>query len=127
MKSLRFLRVAPLLVGTAVSAAACGGIESGQSKDAGSTDDGGSFPSGTYSDCHWLLAGGTFESVSSPGTLTLGPICGASGCAASSIVASLQSGQTTSSFTLRATSDSSATLSAPGQGFSGEWGYCGGG
>ena len=116
-----------------VGAAACGGIDSSASKggdssnDAGSTDDGGAFPFGAYSDCQWLLTGGTFESSSSPATLTLAPICGASGCASSSVVASFRSGQTTSTFTLRATSDSSATLSGPGQGFSGEWGFCGGG
>jgi len=43
------------------------------------------------------------------------------------MVASFRSGPTTSTFTVGATSDSSATLSGPGQGFSGEWGFCGGG
>jgi hypothetical protein len=125
MKALRFLPL--LLVGMA-----CGGIDSrsskggGSSNDAGSTDEGG-FAWGAYSDCRWLLAGGTFESASSPATLTLAPVCDASGCASSTIVASFQSGQTTRSITLRATSDSSATLSGPGQGFPGEWGFCGGG
>lgn len=133
MKSFRFLPVVPLLVGTAVGAAACGGIDSGSPKtgdssnDAGTTDDGGSFPLGTYSDCQWLLTGGTFEQASSPATLTLAPICDASGCSASSVVASFRSGQTTATLTMRATSDSSATLSGPGQGFPGEWGFCGGG
>ncbi|HEY3815895.1 MAG TPA: hypothetical protein VGL81_01930 [Polyangiaceae bacterium] len=133
MKALSFLLAAPLLVGMAFGAAGCGGIDSRSSKgddssnDAGSTDDGGSFPLGAYSDCQWLVTGGTFESASSPATLTLGPICSASGCAASAMVASFQSGQATTTFTLHATSDSSATLSGPGQGFSGEWGFCGGG
>jgi hypothetical protein len=36
-------------------------------------------------------------------------------------------GQPTAAFDLRATSDSSASLSASGQGFKGEWGFCGGG
>jgi hypothetical protein len=136
MKALCFLPL--LLVGMAVGVAACGGIDSssskggGSSNDAGSTgtgsaDDGGAFPLGAYSDCKWLLTGGTFESALPPATLTLAPICSASGCASSSMVASFQSGQTTSTFTLRATSGSSATLSGPGQGFSGEWGFCGGG
>lgn len=123
MKALLFLSfAAAALVGMAIDVTACGG-----SLNAGSTDEAGSFPSGTYSDCQWLLSGGTFESASSPATLTLAPICGASGCNASSIVASFQSGQTTTTFTLLATSDSSATLSASGQGFAGEWGFCGGG
>jgi hypothetical protein len=122
-----------LLAGLAVGSIACGGIDSGSSKaggssnDAGSTDDGGAFPSGAYSDCQWLLSGGTFESTSSPATLTLAPICSGSGCASSSLVATFQSGQTTTTFTVRATSDSSATLSGPGQGFPGEWAFCGGG
>ena len=133
MKALRFLPVAPLLVaGIAVGAVACGGIDAsskggGSSNDAGSPDDGGSFPWGTYSDCQWLLTGGTLESASSPATLTLAPICSPSGCSATSVVASFRSGQTSTSLTLRATSDGSATLSGPGQGFSGEWGFCGGG
>ena len=129
---LHFLPIL-LLVGMAVGPAACGGIDSSASKkgdpsnDAGEADDGGPFPLGAYSDCKWLLTGGTFESASSPATLTLAPICDASGCASSSMVASFQSGQTTTTFTLRATSGSSATLSGPGQGFSGEWAFCGGG
>ena len=131
MTALRFLPL--LLVGMPLAAAACGGIDSSSSKkgdssnDAGTTDDGGAFPLGAYADCQWLLTGGTFESASSPATLTLSPICDASGCASSSMVASFQSGQTTSTFTLSATSDSSATLSGSGQGFSGEWAFCGGG
>ena len=131
LAALPFLPV--LLVGMALGAAACGGIDSssskegGSSNDGGATDDGGAFPLGAYSDCEWLLTGGTFEPASSPATLTLEPICDASGCASSSIVASFQSGQTTSTVMLRATSDSSATLNGPGQGFAGEWGFCGGG
>jgi len=132
MKTLRFLPVAPLLVGIAVGATACGGLDSGSPKggdasnDAGSTDDGGAFSWGAYSDCQWLLTGGTFVSSSSPATLTLAPICDASGCSASSVVASFQSGQTTASVTLSITSDTSAALRV-GQGFPGEWGFCGGG
>jgi hypothetical protein len=127
-------RVLPLLLlGMTLGPAACGGIDSSSSKkgdssnDAGSTDDGGVFPLGAYSNCEWLLTGGTFEPASSPATLTLEPICDASGCTSSSIVASFQSGQTTSTVMLRTTSDSSATLNGPGQGFAGQWGFCGGG
>jgi hypothetical protein len=139
MKTLRFLPVAPLLIGMAVGVTACGGIDSGSPKhddssddagttnEGGSTDDGGAFSWGTYSDCQWLLTAGTFESSSSPATLTLGPICDGSGCSASSVVGSFRSGQTTASVTLSITSDTSAALSGAGQGFSGEWGYCGGG
>ena len=139
MKTLRFLPVAPLLIGMAVGPTACGGLDSGSPKrgdssndagatnEAGSTDDGGAFSWGTYSDCQWVLTGGTFESSSSPATLTLAPICDGSGCSASSVVASFRSGQTTATFTLSITSDSSAALSGAGQGFSGQWGYCGGG
>jgi hypothetical protein len=144
MTALRFLPLAPLL-GLAIGATACGGRDSsasndagpsneaglsndaGPSNDAGSTGYGGASLSGVYSDCQWLLTGGTFESSSSPATLSLAPICDPSGCNASALVATFQSGQTSTSFTLRVTSESSATLSGPGQGFSGEWGFCGGG
>ena len=102
-KALRFLPV--VLAGMAIGAAACGGIDSSSSKqgdssnDAGLAYDAGSFPLGAYSGCQWLLTGGTFESASAPATLTLAPICDASGCASSYIVASFQSGQTTTTFT----------------------------
>jgi hypothetical protein len=139
MKALCFVLVAPLVVGMAVAAAGCGGIasgssnggdasnEAGASNDTGTPDGGGTFPLGAYSDCQWLLAGNTFESTSSPATLTLSPICSVSGCSATSIVASFQSGQTNTTLMLRATSDSSAALNGPGQGFPGAWGFCGGG
>ncbi|MGH7293948.1 MAG: hypothetical protein ACRELB_03390 [Polyangiaceae bacterium] len=145
MKALCLVLLAPLVVGMAFAATGCGGIaaspskgddsandagsptEAGASNDAGAPGDGGAFPLGAYSDCQWLVTGDTFESASSPATLTLSPICSASGCSASSIVASFQSGQTTTTLMLRATSDSSATLNGPGQSFPGQWGFCGGG
>ncbi len=74
-----------------------------------------------YSDCTWLLTTGTAESAASSASLTLAPD-------GPSVVATFQSeGQPTATFDLRATSHSSATLTASGQGFAGRWGYCGGG
>jgi hypothetical protein len=67
------------------------------------------------------LTSGTAESAASSASLTLAPD-------GSSVVATFQSeGQSTATFDLRATSHSSATLTASGQGFAGEWGWCGGG
>lgn len=93
---------------------------SGSSNDGGPSSDRSSFPFGVYSDCTWLLTGGSFESAASSASLTLAPD-------GSSVVATFQSeGQPTATFDLHATSDRSATLSASGQGFQGEWGFCGG-
>jgi hypothetical protein len=84
-----------------------------------------SFPFGVYSDCTWLLTGdNSFEGAkTSSASLTLAPAPDGS-----SIVATYQSvGQPTVTFDLRTTSPCSATLTASGRGFAGEWGLCGGG
>jgi hypothetical protein len=83
--------------------------------DGGSSNDERPFPFGVYSDCIWLLGAGNGFGSPSSASLTLAP-------SGSLIVATFQSeGQPAAIFDLRATSDSSATLSASGEGFVGEW------
>jgi hypothetical protein len=125
MNSLRLVAFAPLMV--AASAVACGQIDVETGPGGGSTTGTRTAPSGVFSNCQWLLTDGTFEGASAPATLTIAPICSPSGCSASALTATFVSGGTSTSVTLKGTSASSATLSEAGQGFRGDWGFCGGG
>jgi hypothetical protein len=128
MTASRALAAASLLLTTAVGLTACGGRTESRSSNrddssngGGSSNDGSSFPFGVYSDCTWISTGGTFEGAASSASLTLAP-------SGSAVVATYQSeGQPTVTFDLRTTSNASATLTVSGQGFAGEWGFCGGG